>query len=60
LLSPLGLTRRRLREGGRLRWAYVLDAEQLVDLQARYGTSGGEPQAVEEASPRRDVESVSA
>jgi hypothetical protein len=60
LLSPLGLTRRRLREGGRLRWAYVLDAERLVDLNARYGTSGDEPQAVEEGSPRRDVEAVPA
>jgi hypothetical protein len=60
LLSPLGLTRRRLREGGRLRWAYVLDAERLVDLKARYGTSGDEAQAVEEGSPWRDVEAVPA
>jgi hypothetical protein len=59
LLSPLGLTRRRLREGGRLRWAYVLDAERLVDLQARYGASGEEPQA-EQGSQRRDVEAVPA
>jgi hypothetical protein len=37
LLNPLGIARRQIRDGGRRRWCYVLDADQLADLQARYG-----------------------
>ena len=40
LLNPLGIARRQLWNGGRRRWCYVLDAGQLVDLQARYGAGG--------------------
>jgi hypothetical protein len=50
LLNPLGIARRQLWNGGRRRWCYVLDAGQLVDLQARYG-AGGE---VTEEGPRTD------
>jgi Domain of unknown function (DUF3854)/Protein of unknown function (DUF3631) len=42
LLNPLGFVRRRQREGGRLRWVYVLEPDRLADLAARYG-SRGEP-----------------
>ncbi len=41
LLNPLGIARRQFWNGGQRRWRYVLDAGQLADLQARYG-SGGE------------------
>jgi hypothetical protein len=44
LLNPLGITRRQLWDGKRRWWGYVLDAEQLQDLQARYG-AGAEPPA---------------
>ena len=37
LLNPLGIARRQLWNGGRRRWCYVLGAEQLADLRARYG-----------------------
>ena len=40
LLNPLGIARRQLWNGGRRRWCYVLGAEQLADLRARYGTGG--------------------
>ena len=42
LLNPLELYRQQVWDGQRRRWAYVLDASQLADLQARYG-GGGEP-----------------
>jgi hypothetical protein len=44
LLNPLGITRRQLWNGKRRWWGYLLDVEQLKDLQARYGASA-EPQA---------------
>src|SRR5437667_9509984 len=46
LLNPLGIGRQQLRDGGRRRWCYVLQAEQLADLRARYGgavDAGEEP-----------------
>ncbi len=43
LLNPLGIARRQLWNGGRRRWCYVLGAEQLTDLRARYGAGGEEP-----------------
>jgi len=44
LLNPLGITRRQLWDGKRRWWGYVLDVEQLKDLQARYG-AGADQQA---------------
>jgi hypothetical protein len=35
-LAPLGIARQQLRQGARRRWCYVLDAEQLAELRARY------------------------
>jgi hypothetical protein len=46
LLNPLGIVRQQVRVGDRRRWCYVLQAEQLADLRARYGGSadaGDEP-----------------
>ena len=46
LLNPLGIVRQQVREGGRRRWCYLLQAEQLADLRARYGgaaDAGDEP-----------------
>ena len=46
LLNPLGIVRQQVRDGGRRRWCYVLQAEQLADLRARYGgaaDAGEEP-----------------
>ncbi|HUL53653.1 MAG TPA: hypothetical protein VLT83_09625, partial [Opitutaceae bacterium] len=40
--------RRQLWNGGHRRWCYVLDAEQLGDLRARYG-AGGEDAAEDAA-----------
>jgi hypothetical protein len=40
LLNPLGIARRQFWNGGRRRWCYVLGAEQLADLRARYGAGG--------------------
>src|SRR5262249_1095007 len=37
LLNPLGIVRQQLRDGSRRRWGYVIQAEQLADLGARYG-----------------------
>lgn len=37
LLNPLGLVRQQIRDGGRRRWCYILEADQLADLGARYG-----------------------
>jgi Domain of unknown function (DUF3854)/Protein of unknown function (DUF3631) len=37
LLNPLGVVRQQIRDGDRRRWCYVLSAEQLADLRARYG-----------------------
>ena len=37
LLNPLGIVRQQVREGDRRRWCYLLPAEQLADLRARYG-----------------------
>jgi hypothetical protein len=37
LLNPLGIVRQQMREGDRRRWCYLLPAEQLDDLRARYG-----------------------
>ena len=37
LLNPLGIGRRQVRDGARRRWCYILEAEQLADLRARYG-----------------------
>ena len=45
LLNPLGIVRQQVREGDRRRWCYLLPAEQLDDLRARYGgpaDAGGE------------------
>jgi hypothetical protein len=39
LLNPLGIGRRQVREGARRRWCYVIPAEQLADLGARYGVA---------------------
>ncbi len=41
LLNPLGIVRQQMWNGGRRRWCYALDAEQLADLRARY-SGGGE------------------
>jgi hypothetical protein len=40
LLNPVGIARRQLWNGGHRRWCYVLGAEQLADLRARYGAAG--------------------
>jgi hypothetical protein len=56
LLNPLGIARRQIRDGGRRRWCYVLDAGQLADLQARYGTgvnAGDEPNTVNDVTDSR-------
>ncbi len=45
LLNPLGIVRQQVRMGDRRRWCYVLQADQLADLRARYG---GPADAVEE------------
>lgn len=48
LLNPLGIVRQQVRAGDRRRWCYVLEADQLADLRARYGGStdaGEEPDA---------------
>jgi hypothetical protein len=37
LLNPLGIGRRQVRDGSARRWYYVLDAERLAELRARYG-----------------------
>lgn len=37
LLNPLGIVRQQVRQGDRRRWSYVLEADQLADLRARYG-----------------------
>jgi hypothetical protein len=37
LLNPLGIVRQQVREGQRRRWCYLLPAEQIEDLRARYG-----------------------
>ena len=47
LLNPLGIARQQVREGDRRRWCYVLPADQLADLRARYG---GAADASEEAN----------
>jgi len=44
LLNLLGIVRRQLWNGGRRRWCYVLDAEQIADLRARYGAGGEAPE----------------
>jgi Protein of unknown function (DUF3631) len=44
LLNPLGIARRQFWNGGQRRWCYVLDAGQLVDLQARYGAGSEGPE----------------
>jgi len=47
-MNPLGIVRQQVRAGGRRRWCYVLQADQLSDLPARYGGSadaGDEPEA---------------
>ena len=49
LLNPLGIARRQLWNGGRRRWCYVLDAEQLADLRARYGAGGEGPEEADGA-----------
>ena len=38
LLHPLGIFRRKVRDGESRRWAYILTAAQLADLRERYGT----------------------
>jgi hypothetical protein len=35
--EPLGVVRQQVRDRARRRWCYVLSAEQLTDLPARYG-----------------------
>ena len=45
LLNPLGIARRQLWNGERRWWGYVLDAEQLNDLRARYGMGAELPVA---------------
>ena len=40
LLSPLGIVRRQLWNGGQRRWCYLLDTGQIADLRARYGAGG--------------------
>ena len=48
LLNPLGIVRQQLRIGDRRRWCYVLQADQLADLRARYGgtiDAGDDPPA---------------
>jgi hypothetical protein len=37
LLNPIGLFRRRIRQGEELSWRYVLEQESLRDLRERYG-----------------------
>jgi hypothetical protein len=37
LLNPLGVVRQQVRDRARRRWCYVLSAEQLTALPARYG-----------------------
>jgi len=37
LLNPLGIVRQQVRDGSRRRWCYLLQADQLADLRARYG-----------------------
>lgn len=53
LLNPLGIVRRLVREGDRRRWCYLLQAEQLADLGARYGgtaDTGAEPVGTTESA----------
>jgi hypothetical protein len=45
LLSPLGIVRHQLWNGGQRRSYYPLDAAQLADLQARYGAADEAPAA---------------
>lgn len=58
LLNPLGIVRQQVRVGDRRRWCYLLQADQLADLQARYAgaTEVFEEvhRAPESASPRPD------
>ena len=60
LLSPLGIVRHQLWNGGQRRPYYPLDAAQLADLRARYGVgeeaaeAGEGPANVVSASSRRD------
>jgi len=58
LLNPLGIVRQQVRTGDRRRWCYVLEADQLADLRARYGgaaEAGDEPDGCEPtASPGPD------
>ena len=39
VLAPIGVTPRIVREGERRRWCYLLEADRLADLRARYGMS---------------------
>jgi hypothetical protein len=48
LLNPLGLYRQQVWDGKRRRWAYVLEAEQLGDLLARYGATAEPPEGTAE------------
>lgn len=54
LLNPLGIVRQQVRTGDRRRWCYVLQADQLADLRARYdgtGDAGEEPDGTTPSSP---------
>jgi hypothetical protein len=51
LLNPLGLYRQQVWDGKRRRWAYVLEAEQLGDLLARYGATAEPPEGTAERVP---------
>jgi hypothetical protein len=51
LLNPLGIVRQQVRMGDRRRWCYVLQADQLADLRARYGGAVDAGEEVEGTDP---------
>jgi len=55
LLNPLGIARRQVWDGQQRRRAYVMDADHLADLQARYGAGEAETEAPEGRAPHFSV-----
>lgn len=51
LLNPLGIVRQQVRAGDRRRWCYVLQADQLADLRARYGGMAHAGEETDGATP---------
>jgi hypothetical protein len=51
LLNPLGLVRQQVRTGSGRRWYYVLEADRLADLGARYGAGEASEDTIEGTAP---------